>query len=52
MVTHGFDVLVYAAKHDFRALADEAVEYSVSIPMTEAVNRLTPRYLNAFVGIL
>jgi hypothetical protein len=49
---HGFEVLVYAAKHDFKALADEAAECCVLAPMTSAVDRLNPKYLRAFVGHL
>jgi len=45
---HGFEVLIYAAKHDFDFLADEAVEYSCWVPMADAVDKLNPKYFRAF----
>jgi hypothetical protein len=47
---HGFDVLVYAAKHDFPDLANEAIKYCCNVPVTEALERLNPKYLKGFVS--
>jgi hypothetical protein len=49
---HGFEVLVYAAKHDFKTLADEAVEYCASVPIADVVDNLNTKYLRAYVSHL
>jgi len=45
---HGFQVLVYAATHDFKELADEAAEYSCTVSLTDALDHLNSKYLRAF----
>jgi len=48
---HLFDVLIYASKHDFASMADEAAEYSCSTPLNALLD-LNGKYLHAFVGLL
>jgi hypothetical protein len=48
---HGFDVLVYASKHDIPDLANEAIKFCCNVPIAEAFKRLiNPKYFKGFVS--
>jgi hypothetical protein len=47
---HGFEVLVFAAKHDLPDLANEAVKFCLKVPIAKAFDRLNARYFKGFVS--